>query len=35
MMATDARIKYIKEMLNILRMIKQFGWETKVRIVFL
>jgi hypothetical protein len=30
MIATDARVKYIKEVLNILRMIKQFGWEAKV-----
>jgi hypothetical protein len=28
---TDARIKRVKEVLGILRMIKQFGWETSVK----
>jgi hypothetical protein len=28
---TDARIKSVKEVLRILRMIKQFGWETSVK----
>jgi hypothetical protein len=28
---TDARIKSVKEVLGILRMIKQFGWETSVK----
>lgn len=30
MKASDARIGSIKEVLNVLRMIKQFGWEDEV-----
>jgi hypothetical protein len=31
MEATDARIKAVKEALNVLRMVKQFGWEEEVK----
>jgi ABC-type multidrug transport system fused ATPase/permease subunit len=31
MSATDDRVKYIKEVLTILRMVKQFGWESQVK----
>jgi ABC-type multidrug transport system fused ATPase/permease subunit len=31
MKATDTRVEYIKEILAILRMVKQFGWETRVK----
>jgi ABC-type multidrug transport system fused ATPase/permease subunit len=31
MKATDKRVEYIKEILSILRMVKQFGWETRVK----
>jgi ABC-type bacteriocin/lantibiotic exporter with double-glycine peptidase domain len=30
MQATDHRVQYIKEVLTILRMVKQFGWERQV-----
>jgi ABC-type bacteriocin/lantibiotic exporter with double-glycine peptidase domain len=31
MEATDARVKAVKETLNVLRMVKQFGWEEEVK----
>jgi ABC-type multidrug transport system fused ATPase/permease subunit len=31
MKATDLRVTYIKEVLSILRMVKQFGWESRVK----
>jgi ABC-type bacteriocin/lantibiotic exporter with double-glycine peptidase domain len=31
MKATDQRVKYIKEVISILRMVKQFGWEKQVK----
>jgi hypothetical protein len=31
MQATDARVKAVKETLNVLRMVKQFGWEEEVK----
>jgi hypothetical protein len=29
--ATDARVKEVKDMLNVIRMVKQFGWEEEVK----
>jgi ABC-type bacteriocin/lantibiotic exporter with double-glycine peptidase domain len=31
MQATDRRVRHIKEVLTILRMVKQFGWERQVQ----
>jgi hypothetical protein len=28
---TDARVKTVKETLGVLRMVKQFGWEARVK----
>lgn len=30
MKATDERVSYMKEILGILRMVKIFGWESRV-----
>jgi cytochrome bd-type quinol oxidase subunit 1 len=31
MAASDARVKAVKEALNVLRMVKQFGWQGEVK----